>query len=252
MNLNSDSEFSSDEKTKSQNVIIERAHRKNLNRKRRRTDNNIRNLNFQINKNPDGSSGSDDDIGLTCNLKQKIMNWNRADFCKKKALLATGKMTQENVTEEKSVNGNHQLNEDTYGDPCILTDSDEVYNSDDVFNLPEVNNMTNHIDSTRSSSESEDESFNKLPSNILLFNGANTRFEEFSFVFLKIKISNNISDKTCNELLKFIKAILPDKNTCPKNISILEKKITNISDNEVNSICTNCKEIISSKKIYKF
>ena len=45
--------------------------------------------------------------------------------------------------------------------------------------------MTYQTDSTRSSSVSEDESFNKLPSNILLFNRANTRLEEFSFVFLK-------------------------------------------------------------------
>ena len=92
-----------------------------------------------------------------------------------------------------------------------------------------------------------------------MFDKSNTSIFDFYVSLYSLKIKHKISDSATNDILKFIREILPDKNNCPKNLKKIEKSFFHKHAGMFYTVCNICEKhsngilwgnTISSKKTF--
>lgn len=92
-----------------------------------------------------------------------------------------------------------------------------------------------------SSSSDNEDSDKVLNMEELLYENSNTSLYEFLMAFNTIKLKNKLNDFVSNQLLKFIRIILPSKNKCPKSLKKFENNLFNNHSAKFHRICSSCK-----------
>lgn len=95
-------------------------------------------------------------------------------------------------------------------------------NSFDIFDNSENKNSFYYESSPQDSGDEHN-----VNDTDLLYNGSNISIAEFILAFKSLKIKHKLADAVSNDLLRFIKIILPASNKCPKSLTSHDKNIFN-------------------------
>ncbi|CAF0896693.1 unnamed protein product [Brachionus calyciflorus] len=113
------------------------------------------------------------------------------------------------------------------------------------FDESDVSQHSLFDDSLSESSSSEDEFANNCTDYEKKFDSkiypeSQLSIWQFFISFYTIKAKHHLSDVACNDLLKFIKKILPENNKCPKTLASFENEIFKSKKVEYSEVCHNC------------
>ena len=108
--------------------------------------------------------------------------------------------------------------------------------------------------SSSSSSASVSSNQNEIVTNLkfhkmmndFIFEEANTSVFDVIMGVYSLRIKHSMSDEATNDLLKFIKMILPNNSNFPKNLRALEKSLVYDQHAKIHLVCSKCEDYSSS------